>query len=109
MKKVVEFFLYINRYCKIAVIALVLLNVVGAFGYIYLINDTVHTTVAYDKMQESLTEQHSVLAEMQSHYMQLSSVITLEFAYSQGFVDANGRHAFISPESLSHTVSFNAN
>lgn len=108
MKKVKQFFSYIDRYCTLAVVALMVFSVASAFGYIYLINNTVRVTVAQDKALTQIVLEDTELAQLQARYMQLTSGITLDFAYSQGFVDAGKQQSFISKQSLSRAVSFNA-
>src|SRR5690606_13683195 len=108
MKKVIQFFSHVDRYCTAVVIVLIALTAMSSFGYIYLINNTVRSTVAQDRALKQMVLEDTELAQLQSRYMQLTSGITLDFAYSQGFVDASKQQSFISKQSLSRTVSFNA-
>lgn len=108
MKKIRSLINFIDHIRKPLIIAGLVLNVSLGFLYAYYINSTIHHAVTIGKVQSELAAESTHVADLESRYMQLTSAITLDFAYTQGYVDASTRQTYISEKSLSPTLSFNA-
>jgi hypothetical protein len=66
----------------VAVVSLVI-------GYIYFIHATVQNVASRQRAERALTELTSGIASMESHYMHLTSSVSIAEAYNRGFKNAS--------------------
>lgn len=74
------------------------------FGfYAYLINKTIMNVVAREDVERNISELSSSIGELEFKYMTLRNGITIDLAYTKGFLDAEPSQ-FISrnPSTLSY-------
>ena len=98
----------IQKFQKPAVWLLLMLNVLLAGGYIYVVNRTVFNVVATSNAQKTLAQSSATVADLESLQVSLKNKITLDFAYAQGFQDASNQQIFIVKKPIADTLSFNA-
>ena len=98
----------INKFRKVAIWLLVGLNIVLAGGYTYSVNRTVFNVVASEKSSKVLAQNNAKLADLESKYIALSSDLTLDFAYAQGYQDASGHQIYVPNKNAPVGLSFNA-
>lgn len=98
----------IQKFQKVAIWMLLVLNVVLAGGYVYAVNHTVFNVLASTKVEKALAVNSAAVSDLESRYVSLKNKITLDFAYSQGFQDASKQQIFIVKKTTAGTLSFNA-
>ena len=109
MKKILLHTLHrLDRYRHLAVILLLLSNVILAGSYMYLINTTIYNAVNLSRAQTDVSITTAHIAELESKYSILSTIVTLDYAYSHGFTDASMHQMYINEKPVSHILSFNA-
>ena len=86
-----------NRQRRLALTLLLLAGVLIAC-YIYLVNSTIFKAVSRQNDLDKLATLESKVVDLEQSYLELSSNITLERAYSLGFQNAE-----------SQTLAYNAN
>ncbi len=94
---------------KIPIVWMLLsLNIMLAGGYIYAVNRTVFNVVAATNAEKTLANSSASIGDLESQYVSLKNKITLDFAYSQGFLDASKQQIFIVQKPVNSTLSLNA-
>jgi len=77
------------------------------FSYVYLVNATVKNIVARERIEKTISETTSNIAELEVKYMSLKNSVTLEVARAKGFADASPTR-FLTRNEKTTTLTYNS-
>ena len=97
----------IQKFKKVTIWLLLLVNLVLGGGYTYAVNRTVFNVVATNKAEKALVAGYASVADLESEYISLSNKLTLDFAYARGYQDASLHQIYVPSKTTLSSLSFN--
>lgn len=85
---------------------LVLFAVVFAGFYIYFVNGAIINVVERQKIEKEISSINSRISDLESSYISLNNKISLDYAFSAGFVKV-AKEKYVYRKTLGANLSFN--